>query len=513
MKIRMFLTAAIIGAFAFGAFAQVAPEFTQWAQGPASYLMTAEEAAQWPTLKNNQEANAFAALFWARRDPTPETPRNEFREEYDQLVATADKEFGTETMRGSMTTRGKALILYGVPKRIERSGTQRSAALPEGINEPTAARDPETFIWTYEGAEARKYFNKGRAQIRFVDRHGKSEFEVDRGSADLTSAHQRAVQAAIVQPNLTVAPTFGPPPPPPAPPAPVVQTDLATESLKAAVDGFKAAEKNPYDKKVNLTWGEYITGTGTYFVPVSLYVPKSAGVAPAENMTFFGVIQDSTGKNVLAFEEKATLADSKGDFYVDHSMVDLPGGKHRGIFGLAVDGQPVVMTAADMELKPIEKEAASISQLILSNNVYPLAEAQRAEDPYAFGGLKVIPKGDKVFRASDELWYFFELRNPGLPAPPPPAADAAAPVAAPAPKVQVKLDVEGKQADGKTKKMSAPPMQIDAIEIKGVPGHYGVGSAIPLSSFKPGDYTFTVKVIDTVSKASYTLTDKFKVVE
>lgn len=513
MKIRMFLTAVILGAFAFGALAQVAPEFTEWAQGPASYLMTKEEAAQWPTINNNKDANAFAALFWARRDPTPDTPRNEFREEYETLVATADKEFGTETARGAMTPRGKALILYGVPKKIERSGTQRTSAMPEGINEQTAAGDNETFIWTYEGAEAKKYFNKSRATIRFVDRHGKSDFEVDRGSADLTSAQQRAVQAALVQPALTVAPTFGPPPPPPAPPAPVVQTDLTTASLKTALDAFKAAEKNPYDKKVNLTWGEYITGAGTYFVPVSLYVPKAAGIAPAANMTFFGVVQDASGKNVLAFEEAATLTASKDDFFVDYSMVDLPAGKHRGFFGLAVDGQPVAMTATDMELKPIAKDAASISQLILSNNVYPLQAAQRAEDPYAFGGLKVIPKGDREFRASDELWYFFELRNPGIPAPAAPAAEGAAPAAAPAPKVQVKLDVEGTQVDGKKKKMSAPPMQVDAIEIKGVPGHYGVGSAIPLSSFKPGDYTFTVKVIDTVSKASYTLTDKFKVVE
>jgi len=48
--------------------------------------------------------------------------------------------------------------------------------------------------------------------------------------------------------------------------------------------------------------------------------------------------------------------------------------------------------------------------------------------------------------------------------------------------------------------------------MKGVPGHYGIGSAIPLASFAPGDYSFTVKVIDTVKKASYTISDKFKLV-
>lgn len=520
MRIRMFVTAVVVASFALGAFA-LSAEYTEWGQGPAQFLMTKEEAAQWKTISTDDAAHAFVSLFWARRDPTPETPRNEFREEYDRRVLTADKEFGTEKVRGAMTERGKALVLYGVPSKIQRAGTQRAAAMPSGINEGNNPDDVETFVWTYEGDAARKYFNKSRAQIRFVDRFGRSEFEVDRGSADLASAQKRAVEVAVLHPDLTVAPTFAvAAPAQPVPAAPTVQTELTTESLKSAVAAFTAASKNPYDKKLFLTFGEYVTGGGTYFVPVSLYVPKAAGIAPAENMTFFGVVQDATGKNVLAFEEPAKLLPSKDDFFVDHSMLGLPAGKSRGIFGLAVDGQPVAMTSADMQLAgTLDKTAPSISQLILSNNVYPLSAAQRADDPYAFGGLKVVPKGDRTFTPADELWYFFELRNPGVPEAPAPSAAAdgtvpAAPVATtPAPKLQVKLDVEGTQLDGKKKKMSAPPMQVDAIEIKGVPGHYGVGSAIPLGTFKPGDYTFTVKVIDTVSKSSYTLTDKFKVVE
>jgi hypothetical protein len=49
--------------------------------------------------------------------------------------------------------------------------------------------------------------------------------------------------------------------------------------------------------------------------------------------------------------------------------------------------------------------------------------------------------------------------------------------------------------------------------VKGIPGRYGLGSDIPLASFKPGDYAFTVKIIDTVKKTSYTVSDSFKLVE
>jgi hypothetical protein len=49
--------------------------------------------------------------------------------------------------------------------------------------------------------------------------------------------------------------------------------------------------------------------------------------------------------------------------------------------------------------------------------------------------------------------------------------------------------------------------------MKGVAGHYGVGNAIPLDSFQPGDYTITLKVMDTVKKVSYTLSEPFRVVK
>lgn len=543
MKTRLFLTALVLAAMAVNALA-LSAEYLEWGRGPVQFIMTKEEAAKWKTVGTDDEAKAFVALFWARRDPTPETPRNEFREEYDKRVATADKNFPGEKVRGAMTDRGRALVLFGMPKKMERTGNQRDSAMPQGINTPAIAGAPggdpvggftsrsndptnpaadntAAQVWTYEGDDARRMFNQGRAVLRFVDRNAKSEFTMERGGVDFAAAQNRVNQAALKQPNLTAAPVFATVPvaeastvamgAPPVPDAPVVQTELTTESLKAAVNELKSASKNATGKTAFVSYGEYITASGEYFVPVQLYIPKSSGIS-GQNLTFFGVVQDETGKNVAAFEVPATLNASKDDFYVDRSLA-LPAGKNRGFFGLAENGTPVTLVAADMQLAgTLDKDAAAASQLILSNNVYPLTEAQRATDPFAFGGLKVVPKGDRAFRSSDELWYFVELRNPGTPVAQIPT-DGAAEAPAAAPKVQVKIDVAGTDKSGKAVKMAAPPREVEAIEIKGVPGHYGVGSAIPLSSFKPGDYTFTVKVIDTVKKASYSMTEKFRVVE
>jgi hypothetical protein len=128
-----------------------------------------------------------------------------------------------------------------------------------------------------------------------------------------------------------------------------------------------------------------------------------------------------------------------------------------------------------------------------------MAEAQKPTEPFAFGGLKVVPKADRTFTTADELWYFIEVRNPGL-------------GETNAPKLQAKIDIEGTDNDGKKVKKSAPPAEAAVTELKGLTGRFGIGSGIPLAGFKPGKYTFTIKLMDTVSKTSTTLKEDFRVV-
>jgi len=524
MKTRMIVLAAFLAAAAVGAYA-LSPEHTEFGKGPAQFLMTKDEITKWKAIKTDEEAAAFIALFWARRDPTPATPQNEFKEQFDKKVEYANKNFDEKGGKGALTDRGRMLILFGLPKRLEMSGAARPEAVmtPGGVLNPTPSTDSrperETINWIYEGDESNVMFQTPRAKISFVDRFNNRDFKMERGAVDVAAAQQRAIERFITQPNLTAPPTYAAPTaavPPAAAPAPVV-TALTTDALKTAVTEFKAAAKSPYSRQVYATWGEYVTGDGDTFVPVQLYVPSSLGLTAAQSLTFFGVVEDASGNPVVAFEEPAKLIASKSDYYVDRSLT-LPAGKHRGIFGLAENGKVVSMVSADMDLTgKIDKSAAAVSQLILSNNIYPMPEAQKPNDPYAFGGVKVVPKSDRTFRQTDELWYFFELRNPGIPeaAPAAPAADGAAAPAAEAvqvPKIQVKMEVQGKESSGKAVKRGSPPREVAAIPMKGVPGHYGVGSAIPLSSFAPGEYTFNVKVIDTVTKTSYNLSEPFKIV-
>ncbi|HXH89978.1 MAG TPA: hypothetical protein VNN25_00240, partial [Thermoanaerobaculia bacterium] len=269
--------------------------------------------------------------------------------------------------------------------------------------------------------------------------------------------------------------------------------------LEAAVVEAKGGKGNNHGAA--LAYAELISPAGEPFVPVSVYVPASAGVAADGADTIFGAVEDASGKRVTMFEEPAKLTASRTDFFVDKTLTLEPG-KYTAVVGLAKAGQPVLVTTGPIEVTGPSKEAVGTSRLILSDNVYELGTAEPPKSPFAFGKLKIVPKGNLVFKSSDELNYFVEVNNPGI--------DTATNM----PKLQYKLDLTG-GPDKKT--ISAPLQEAAALPLTGTPGpgHYAILSAIPLAevkpALKPGDYTLKMKIVDMVSKQSYTVEQSFKV--
>ncbi len=60
-------------------------EYDQWGLSPVRLLMTKMEQAAWSSVVTDEDAKRFIELFWARRDPTPDTPANEFRAEVEHV--------------------------------------------------------------------------------------------------------------------------------------------------------------------------------------------------------------------------------------------------------------------------------------------------------------------------------------------------------------------------------------------------------------------------------------------
>lgn len=91
-----------------------------WAEGPARFLLTADERRQYARFLDPVTRSEFVTAFWKERDPKPETASNEFKDEFDRRVAFADSRFTQAETRGSMTDRGMVFILLGPPTYVGR---------------------------------------------------------------------------------------------------------------------------------------------------------------------------------------------------------------------------------------------------------------------------------------------------------------------------------------------------------------------------------------------------------
>ena len=107
------------GLLASVAGAQLSQTFKDFPNGPAGFVMTDNEKKAFAQLKSDSEAQAWIELFWAKRDPDLNTVENEFKQDFDLRVTAADKMFSAEKLKGSMSDRGKVLILMGKPLSLQ----------------------------------------------------------------------------------------------------------------------------------------------------------------------------------------------------------------------------------------------------------------------------------------------------------------------------------------------------------------------------------------------------------
>src|SRR6185437_10971687 len=56
--------------------------YRKWLSEDVSYIITDEERAAFKRLQTDEEREQFIEQFWLRRDPTPDTIENEYKEEH-----------------------------------------------------------------------------------------------------------------------------------------------------------------------------------------------------------------------------------------------------------------------------------------------------------------------------------------------------------------------------------------------------------------------------------------------
>jgi len=154
--------------------------YKTWLEQDVAYIISDEERKAFKNLSNDEEREAFIEQFWLRRNPNPDSPENEFREEHYRRIAYANEHFAAGKP-GWKTDRGHIYIAFGKPDSIEShpSGGSYQRPMDEGGGE-TSTFPFETWHYRYiEGIGE-------NIDLEFVDTCmcGDYHFTIDRGEKD-----------------------------------------------------------------------------------------------------------------------------------------------------------------------------------------------------------------------------------------------------------------------------------------------------------------------------------------
>ncbi len=154
--------------------------YKKWLDEDVVWIITDEERAAFKQLSNDEERDQFIEAFWQRRDPTPDTEENEYKEEHYARIAYANEHFAAG-IPGWKSDRGRMYIMYGKPDEIDShpSGGTYERPMEEGGGETS----------TYPFEDWRYRYLEGIGQeviIEFVDTCmcGEYHMTLDRSEKD-----------------------------------------------------------------------------------------------------------------------------------------------------------------------------------------------------------------------------------------------------------------------------------------------------------------------------------------
>jgi GWxTD domain-containing protein len=104
--------------------------YRKWLSEDVLYIITDEERTAFKRLATDEEREQFIEQFWLRRDPSPDSQENDFKEEHYRRIAYANERYASG-IPGWKTDRGRIYITFGPPDEIESphpsGGTLRAA--------------------------------------------------------------------------------------------------------------------------------------------------------------------------------------------------------------------------------------------------------------------------------------------------------------------------------------------------------------------------------------------------
>jgi GWxTD domain-containing protein len=146
----------------------------KWLNEDVFYIITDEEKAAFKRLQTDEEKQQFVEQFWLRRDPTPDTEENEYKEEHYRRIAYANDHYASG-IPGWKTDRGMIYIKYGPADEIESHPSGGS------YERPQEEGGGETSTYPFEQWRYRAGWNRHQRDHRICGYHHERRVPHDDG--------------------------------------------------------------------------------------------------------------------------------------------------------------------------------------------------------------------------------------------------------------------------------------------------------------------------------------------
>jgi len=496
--------------------------YKKWLSEEVPYIITNEERAAFKKLTTDDERESFIENFWDRRNPSPGSPENEFKEEYYRRIAYTNERFASG-IPGWKTDRGRIYIMYGAPDEID---THPSGGTYE---RPQSEGGGETSTFPFEDWRYRYIDGIGTNIIlEFVDptMTGEYHLTMDPGEKDallhvpgagLTMAEQMGQAKGSSKQdrfNRTDGMTSGMPLGGALPEsmneftrldlfAKIFQPpEVKFKDLKAVVTTRLSTSLLPFEART-----DFIRVTDeTVLTPITVQVNNSDlqfqnkdGVMHGV-LDIYGEITSLGGKIVNTFEKSLVLDVPEHEFqqYQDHKSiyqepVPLKPGHYKLSLVLKDDLNGHMGSEEQGIVVPnFGEDKLTYSSLILADQILPLPTAQVGSGPFVIGGTRVRPSVGNTFTRDQKLGIYMQVYNLGT-------DDK---THKPSLDVRYEIDRDGKSL------LDQPE---DAANLKKASQQFTVVKTMGLHGLTPGKYSVQITVTDNIKKQTVSNSATFEV--
>lgn len=500
--------------------------YRKWLQDDVGYIITDEEKAAFRRLQNDEEREQFIEQFWLRRNPDPETPTNDYREEHYRRIAYANEHFASG-IPGWKADRGRLYIMYGPPDEIEAhpSGGHYERPMEEGGGSTS----------TYPFEKWRYRYIEGVGQnieLEFVDPTMTGEYRLtmdpsekdalltipgaglswmeQMGLSDKTDRFKRTDGTRLPKRFIDSSPGAGY--------ASLNDSEFDRLALMANIQKppvvkFKDLEELvttnirfnllPFHVRadfVKVTEDTVLAGFTVSLKNKDLTFQSTTGVQHAV-VNVFGRVTTLTRRVVQTFEDtiildipESLLEQTLEKPSIYWKSLPLRPGLYRLSLALKdVNSGSVGTMDVRLDVPRYEEDKLASSSLILADLIEKVPTKRIGLGQFVFGGTKVRPAVAESFSKDQHLGIYMQVYNL--------KADASG--YKPAGTIEYTLSKDGQ-----------PVMQFseDAAQMpEASPSQVVVEKMLALNSLQPGRYKLQVKVVDKITQRSIASSADFNV--